>query len=293
MKYLYIGIFACLIITLLVIIILLFRSSDKKQTNLAELTELDDGKGLEIEYVKSEEFKKNIKENTGTGDINSQEAKGSSFTGPVTPAPMLTPSQKPDKDLTPVELAQKYTYPELVAKFGDEKLKAIFGESKINEFKEIPNKQTFPKTKFLIKHDFNKVLCLNDRGTTKPGEFKLNFAECDKNNPNQQFIYEPYRKYIKSANKNLCLDNGDEHTNYIPNQLYGKNYYFSLQECNPTTHRQRFYYNDQRKLLQNADRPEWVLTNPGMNDLYSKNIAFNQENTDSIYPRQKMILEPI
>ena len=297
-KYLYIGIFVCVIITLIIVLIFIFRSpttdkiSEKSTNSYIPLADIDDGKGLDTDYIKSEEFKKNLLNKQV--DINSVEARGSSFAGPVAAATSKpTPSQvKADKDLTPSELEKKYTYPELLTKFGEDKLKSMFGELKIKEFKDIPNKHSFPKNDFQIKYyseDNNINLCLDDRETTVPGQYKMNFAKCDAMSNNQKFFYEPYRKYIISTKKNLCLDNGDENVGYTPGVQVGNMSYFSLQNCNPNTHRQRFTYDELGKFLKNADRPEWVLSNPGFNDQTTKNVAVNKEYSDFMSKKQKVI----
>jgi hypothetical protein len=287
--YLIIGLFLLVIIFS---IILYFFMRSNPQSNISNKNKEDDS-DFDINYIESEEFKKNLLNKIG--DLNSADAKNSSLAGPVGASPIIQSALnlKSDNNLSPMELSTKYTYPELVGKFGEAKLKTMYNDAQLNEFKEIPNKHNFPKTKFMIKHDSDKPLCLDDRGTVDPGQFKLNFSTCDTNNKNQQFNYEPYRKYIMSANKNLCLDNGDENTNYLPNQLSGRQYHFSLQKCDPNSYRQRFNYIPGYKTIQNADRPEWTLTNPGFNDQYGKNIAYSKEFNTTMHPKQKMIFTEI
>jgi hypothetical protein len=290
--YLIFGLILLLII-ICIILYFLLRSKPQPIINNNEEEDKYNSKDSGIDYITSEEFKNNLLNKVG--DLNSADAKNSSLAGPVGATPIIqsTIDLKSDNDLTPMELSTKYTYPELVSKFGEDKLKKMYNEAQISYFKEIPNKHNFPKTKFMIKHDSDKPLCLDDRGTVDPGQFKLNFSTCDTNNKNQQFIYEPYRKYIMSANKNLCLDNGDDNTNYLPNQLSGRQYNISLQKCDPNSYRQRFNYVPGYKTIQNADRPEWNLTNPGFNDLYGKNIAYSKEYNVTIHPKQKMIFTEI
>jgi len=266
----------------------IFKKDDKIEEVKQEST-----KALDISYVKSEQFLKDIL--SRKGDINSPEAANSTLTGSVKVDPISSDSLqfRNDSQLTTSQLSQKYTYPELLAKFGEDRVNLMYPPYKIQEFKDIPDKHNFPKTKFMIKHDTDENLCLDDGGTQQPGQYKMNFSECNESNSNQHFIYEPYRKYIKSATKNLCLDNGDNDLDYNELNTTSKIYNFSMQICNPDTFRQRFFYENEQKMIQNNDRRRWALTNPSISDKFVKNIAYNRESNNNNYSKQRMIFKTL
>ena len=102
----------------------------------------------------------------------------------------------------------------------------------------------------LLQNPFKPNLCIDDGGGTAPGQSKIHSWTCDRNNINQQFVYDPMLKQLKNPNKNLCVDDGggtrDGQTQY------------HLWTCDPNNKNQQFVYNPFNNMFANMNKGKCI-----------------------------------
>jgi hypothetical protein len=99
-------------------------------------------------------------------------------------------------------------------------------------------------------------LCMDDGGVTKAAEGQMHLYTCDKNNLNQQFIYNATIKQLKNPNKNnLCVDDGGGNKDGETK--------FHMYTCDPNNLNQQFIYDSNTKMFKNPNKNNLCIDDGG------------------------------
>jgi hypothetical protein len=114
-------------------------------------------------------------------------------------------------------------------------------------------------TKFMLRNPNKNNLCVDDGNRTRLDEVDKKFLlwNCDQNNPNQHFTYDPSTMQLRNPNKDqtLCVDDGGV-TRAGENNI---NYY----TCDPNNPNQKFKYDSSTNMFSTPNKNNLCMDDGG------------------------------